>query len=222
MNAQSAVDNYKGVWDGSIGFGERPALLVIDFMKGYVTPGSALYAPGVVTAVRESGEVLEAARDAGLPVIHTIIRYHPDQLIDGGTWVRKAPVMRSMVDGNPDADICDEVLPLPSELVIRKQYASCFFGTSLAATLVSLRVDTVVMIGCSTSGCIRASAVDATQHGFRTIVIRECVGDRHPGPHEANLFDINSKYGDVIAKGEAVAHFRNHEVVSNRSRVVNR
>jgi maleamate amidohydrolase len=221
MNAQSAADNYKGVWDGRIGFGERPALLVIDFMKGYVTPGSALYAPGVVSAVQESQEVLQGARAGGIPVIHTIIRYHPDQLVDGGTWVRKAPVMRSMVDGNPEADICNEVLPLPSELVIRKQYASCFFGTSLSATLVSLRVDTVVLIGCSTSGCVRASAVDATQHGFRTIVIRECVGDRHVGPHEANLFDINSKYGDVIAKSEALAHFRNQEAVSNRGTAVN-
>src|SRR5258708_9901041 len=120
------------------------------------------------------------------------------------------------MDGNPDADICDDVLPLQSELVMRKQYASWCVGTSLAATLVSLRVDTVVFIGCSTSGCIRASAVDATQHGFRTIVIRECVGDRHSGPHEANLFDINSKYGDVIAKSEAIAHFRNHEAVLKR------
>jgi maleamate amidohydrolase len=216
VKAQSAVDNYKGVWDGSIGFGERPALLVIDFMKGYVTPRSPLYAPGVVSAVRESSEVLLAARIAGIPVIHTIIRYHPDRLIDGGTWVRKAPVMRSMVDGNSDADICNDVLPLPSELVIRKQYASCFFGTSLAATLVALQVDTAVFVGCSTSGCIRASAVDATQHGFRTIVIRECVGDRHPGPHEANLFDINCKYGDVIAKSEAIAHFRNRVAASNQ------
>jgi maleamate amidohydrolase len=207
MSEQSAADNYQGVWDGSIGFGDRAALLVIDFMKGYVTPGSALYAPGVVAAVRESREVLKAARDARTAVIHTIIRYHHG-LSDGGTWVRKAPVMRSMVDGNPDAEICDEVSPLDTELVIRKQYASCFFGTSLAATLTSQRVDTVVLIGCSTSGCIRASAVDATQHGFRTIVVRECVGDRHSGPHEANLFDINSKYGDVVAKAAAIAYFK--------------
>jgi maleamate amidohydrolase len=207
MSEQSAADNYQGVWDSSIGFGERAALLVIDFMKGYVTPGSALYAPGVVAAVRESRELLGAARDARTAIIHTIIRYHHD-LSDGGTWVRKAPVMRSMVDGNLDAEICDEVAPLDTELVIRKQYASCFFGTSLAATLTAQRVDTVVLIGCSTSGCIRASAVDATQHGFRTIVVRECVGDRHPGPHEANLFDINSKYGDVVAKAAAIAYFR--------------
>ena len=208
MTPGSAAENYKGVWDGRIGFGRRCALLVIDFMKGYTTSGSALYAPGVVSAVQESRDVLRAARETGVPIIHTIIRYHSSDFVDGGTWLRKAPVMRSMVDGNPDAEICDEVLPLESELVIRKQYASCFFGTSLAATLTAQAIDTVVMIGCSTSGCIRASAVDATQHGFRTIVLRECVGDRHPGPHEANLFDIDSKYGDVIPKAEAIAQFR--------------
>jgi maleamate amidohydrolase len=208
MSGESAADNYKGVWGGRIGFGQRPALLVIDFMKGYTTLGSALYAPGVVSAVQESRDMLQAARDAGVPVIYTIIRYHPSHFADGGTWVRKAPVMRCMVDGNPDAEICDDVLPLRSEIVIRKQYASAFFGTSVAATLIAQGVDTVVMIGCSTSGCIRASAVDATQHGFRTIVVRECVGDRHPAPHEANLFDIDSKYGDVISKADAISHFR--------------
>ncbi|MEA2944278.1 MAG: maleamate amidohydrolase [Bradyrhizobium sp.] len=208
MSSDSAADNYKGVWDGQIGFGDSPALLVIDFMKGYTTEGSPLYAPGVVRAVKESGDLLLAARQASVPILHTIIRYHASHFSDGGTWVRKAPVMRSMVDGHPDAEICDEVRPLPSEIVVRKQYASAFFGTSIAATLTALRVDTIVLIGCSTSGCIRASAVDSTQHGFRTIVVRECVGDRHPGPHEANLFDIHSKYGDVVSKDEAIAHFR--------------
>lgn len=213
MNSDSAADNYKGVWDGRIGFGDSPALLVIDFMKGYTTEGSPLYAPGVVGAVKESRDLLVEARQASVPILHTIIRYHPSDFSDGGTWVRKAPVMRSMVDGHPDAEICAEVRPLPSEIVVRKQYASAFFGTSIAATLTALRVDTIVMIGCSTSGCIRASAVDSTQHGFRTIVVRECVGDRHPGPHEANLFDIDSKYGDVVSKDEAIAHFRSRRCV---------
>jgi maleamate amidohydrolase len=206
MTDDSAAQNYKGVWDGRIGFGAAPALLVIDFMKGYTTPGSPLYAPGVVSAVQESVAIVAAARAASIPVLHTIIRYHAD-FADGGTWVRKAPVMRSMVDGNPFAEICDEVTPLPGELVIRKQYASAFFGTSLAATLTAMRVDTIVMIGCSTSGCIRASAVDSTQHGYRTIVVREAVGDRHQGPHEANLFDIDSKYGDVVGKRDVLAQF---------------
>ena len=101
-----------------------------------------------------------------------------------------------------------EVLPLANEVVITKQYASAFFGSSLAPMLHAQGIDTVVLAGCSTSGCIRATAVDAVQHGFRTIVVRECVGDRHPAPHEANLFDIDSKYGDVVSKQEAMSKFK--------------
>lgn len=206
-DGQSASDNYKGVWGNRIGFGERPALLVIDFMQGYTTEGAPLYAPGVVSAVAETVELLDAARRHGVPVVHTNIRYHPGHFADGGMWVRKAPVMKDMVEGNPLAAFCPEVTPRENEVVISKQYASAFFGTSLAPMLHAMGVDTVVLTGCSTSGCIRASAVDAVQHGFRTIVVRECVGDRHDGPHEANLFDIDSKYGDVVGKREALARF---------------
>ena len=206
-DGQSASDNYKGVWGNRIGFGERPALLVIDFMQGYTTEGAPLYAPGVVSAVAETVDLLEAARRSGIPVVHTNIRYHPGHFADGGMWVRKAPVMKDMVEGNPLAAFCPEVTPLEHEVVISKQYASAFFGTSLAPMLHAMGVDTVVLTGCSTSGCIRASAVDAVQYGFRTIVVRECVGDRHDGPHEANLFDIDSKYGDVVKKQEALAQF---------------
>ena len=119
-------------------------------------------------------------------------------------WIRKAPVLKSLVPGNPYAEFCIGVEPAEGETVIVKQYASCFFGTSLAATLTAQGVDTLIMAGCTTSGCIRATAVDAVQHGFRPIVVRECVGDRHDGPHEANLFDINAKYGDVVSKAETL------------------
>ncbi|MFN3491128.1 MAG: isochorismatase family protein, partial [Anaerolineales bacterium] len=102
-----------------------------------------------------------------------------------------------------------QLLPAESDVIIVKQYASAFFGTSLAATLTSMGIDTIILTGCSTSGCIRASAVDGMQYGFRVIVPRECVGDRHPGPHEANLFDINSKYGDVVAKSEVMTYLKN-------------
>lgn len=206
-----AVDknsNYAGVWDNRIGFGEKPALLVVDFMKGYVTEGSPLFAPGVLTAVAESVELLATARACGVPVIHTIVRYNPVSFDDGGVWIKKAPVLKCLVEGNLYAETCDEVRPIAGEVIITKNYASAFFGTSLTATLAAQRVDTVVMIGCSTSGCIRASAVDAVQHGYRPIVVRDCVGDRHPDPHEANLFDIGSKYGDVVMKNEVIAYFK--------------
>ncbi|MDC8801996.1 N-carbamoylsarcosine amidohydrolase [Halomonas pacifica] len=204
--SQEASDNYKGVWDGRIGFGKRAALLVVDFMQGYTTPGSPLFAPGVVEAVTRMPALLAAARQAGVPVIHTNILYQAPDQRDGGIWVKKAPVMRAMVPGNPYAAFCPEVVPREDELVMTKQYASAFFGTSLASTLVAMGVDTLIVTGCSTSGCIRATAVDGLQHGFRVMVVRDCVGDRHPAPHEANLFDIDSKYGDVVSLDETLGY----------------
>lgn len=202
---ESAESNYEGVWGNRIGFGQRPALLVIDFLKAYTVEGAPLYAPGVVDAVANAPALLAAARTAGIPVIHTRILYLAENCADGGMWVKKAPVMKAMVEGNVLAEFCDGVVPDKGELVIIKQYASAFFGTSLASHLHAQGIDTVIMAGCSTSGCVRASAVDAVQHGFRTIVVRDCVGDRHPDPHNANLFDIDSKYGDVVSREEAIA-----------------
>nr|WP_241964825.1 isochorismatase family protein [Tatumella ptyseos] len=129
--------------------------------------------------MRESEELLATARRCGIPVIHTQIRYHPQHQRDGGIWVKKAPVMRDMVEGNPLSAFCPEVLPFPEEVVITKQYASAFFGTALASLLVTEGIDTLIIAGCSTSGCVRASAVDALQYGYRAMVVRECVGDRH-------------------------------------------
>ena len=202
----SLDNNYKGVWDGRIGFGKTSALLVVDFMQGYTTPGSPLFAQGVVDAVANMPPLLNTARRTGTPVIHTNILYHAPDQIDGGIWVKKAPVMRAMVAGNPYAEFCPEVAPREDELVMTKQYASAFFGTSLASTLVAMGIDTLIITGCSTSGCIRATAVDGVQHGFRVMVVRDCVGDRHPAPHEANLFDIDSKYGNVIGLDETLGY----------------
>lgn len=196
--------NYATVYGNRIGFGQAPALILIDFMMGYVTEGSPLYAAGVQPAVNASVGLLEAARAAGIPVLHTIVRYNPVSFGDAGLWVRKIPALKCLVEGNPYAQTCDQVRPLPEEVVITKHYASVFFGTSLAAMLAAQRIDTVILIGCSTSGCVRASAVDAIQHGFRPIVVSDCVGDRHPDVHEANLFDINGKYGDVVMSAEVI------------------
>ena len=209
MSQQTLNDNYQGVWGNRIGFGKKPALLLVDFMQSYTTSSEPLYAPDVVKAVQEAEEVLNFARKQGVTVIHTNILYQAKDQLDGGMWVKKSPVMAAMVASNPATRFCPEVEPLSGELVITKNYASAFFGTSLASVLRTQDIDTIVIVGCSTSGCVRASAVDAVQHGFRTIVIRECVGDRHQAPHEANLFDIDSKYGDVVSKGEAMNYFQN-------------
>lgn len=195
--------NYSGVFDGRLGFGKRPAVLVIDFIRAYTTESSALYAADVVTAVAETRQLLALARQKSVPVIYTQVLYNKNGL-DGGIFVQKVPVLRKMVPGEPMAEIVPELPPTAQDIIISKQYASAFFGTSLAPMLTSLGIDTLILTGCSTSGCVRATAVDGMQHGFRVIVPRECVGDRHRSPHEANLFDINSKYGDVLSKKEVV------------------
>ena len=201
---------------GRVGFGQSPALLVIDFIKAYTTPGSPLYAaPGVPDAVRASQPLLTAARAAAIPIIFTTVVYASDGR-DGGIFVQKVPALRQLTHDSPLVAIVDELRPQPNELVIEKKYASAFFGTHLAATLTAMRVDTLIMVGCSTSGCIRASAVDGMQHGFRVIVPRECVGDRAPEPHLANLFDIDSKYGDVVSLAEVLTYLTrlSHSITS--------
>jgi maleamate amidohydrolase len=149
--------------------------------------------------------LLAAARAAGVPVIHTRVEYHPSGA-DGGWFVRKVPALRKMVAGEKLAQIDPAVAPLPEEVVLVKQYPSPFFGTPLAPMLAAMGVDTLILAGCSTSGCVRAGALDGVQHGYRVIVPQECVGDRHDGPHDANLFDINAKYGDVVRRDEVVSY----------------
>ncbi len=196
-------ENYSGVFDGRLGFGSKAAVVVVDFVKAYTSPESPLYAPAVCDAVEATAPLLEAARTKGCPVILTRVVYHPGGA-DGGVFARKVPVLRTFVASNEMTEVVDE-LPLdPSDLVLHKQYASSFFGTSLASTLTAAGVDTLIVAGCSTSGCVRATAVDGCQYGFRVIVPRECVGDRAVEPHEANLFDIDSKYGDVMGAAEVL------------------
>ena len=207
MNDQPDLQqNYRGVFDSALGFGRSPAIIVVDFIRAYTEPGSPLYAPAVVEAVNATVPLLKAARQKGIPVVYTRVLYHASGA-DGGLFVRKVPALRRMVEGEPLAEIVPELAPGPDDVVLIKQYASSFFGTSLAAMLTARGIDTLVITGCSTSGCVRATAVDAMQYGFRPIVPRECVGDRHDGPHEANLFDINAKYGDVVALKDVLGQF---------------
>lgn len=201
---EDLTTNYAGVFGTPVGLGSAPALLIIDFIKAYTTPGAPLYAPDVVEAIKATVPLLESARTAAIPVIFTRVLFHPSGM-DGGRFVEKVPALRALVEGEPLGEIAPELTPRADELVIVKNYASCFFGTSLGATLTARGCDTLLIAGCSTSGCVRATAVDGMQHGFRVVVPRECVGDRHAAPHEANLFDINAKYGDVIGRDAVIA-----------------
>ncbi|MFO0511742.1 MAG: isochorismatase family protein [Gammaproteobacteria bacterium] len=178
-------------------WGRRPALLVIDFVRAYLVPGSPLYA-GVEQARTDCVTLLQAARKAGIPVLHTRVEFQPGGR-DGGVFFRKLPALACFEAGrHPElAAFAEGLEPIAGETVITTQYASAFFGTSLASTLTARGVDTLLIAGLSTSGCVRASAVDACQHGFVPVVVREAVGDRAPGPHEANLFDLQAKYAEV-------------------------
>ena len=209
MSKESLQENYSGVFGTRIGFGQKPAVAVVDFINAYTTPGSPLYAPPVVDAVQETAELLELAREKGVLVVYTRVVYAPHGM-DGGIFLQKVPTLRNMVEGEPLAEIVPELPPASQDVVINKQYASAFFGTSLATLLTSQGVDTLILTGCSTSGCIRASAVDGMQYGFRVIVPRECVGDRRAEPHDGNLFDIDSKYGDVLPKVEVLTYLGNY------------
>jgi len=183
--------------------GRRPALIVIDFVGAYLVPGSPLYA-GVEAARDAARELLLAARAAGIPVLHTNVSYQRGGR-DGGVFFRKLPALACFEAGaHPElAAFAAGLEPADGETVITKQYASAFFGTSLASTLTALGVDTLLIAGVSTSGCIRASALDACQHGFIPLVVRDAVGDRHSAPHEANLFDLQAKYAEVVSLGQA-------------------
>ncbi len=181
---------------GRLSWGRRPALLIVDFCMAYLDPASPLYA-GVETARDSAARLLSAARAARIPVLHSVVRFQPGGA-DGGVFYRKVPALKAFDAGSPMACPPTMLAPQPGEIVVTKQYASAFFGTSLASTLTSLGVDTLVVAGVSTSGCVRATAVDACQHGFVTFVCRDAVGDRDPRPHEANLFDLQAKYAEVV------------------------
>lgn len=193
-------------FSGRLGWGERPVVVVIDLCRAYVDPASPLYA-GVEAAVASTGRLVDAAREAGVPVVWTRVEYEPGGA-DGGVFFEKVGALASFVRGNPLGDFLDDVRPAEGERVVTKQYPSAFFGTGLAEDLHAEGIDTVVLCGLSTSGCVRASCVDAVSYRFRPIVVADACGDRDVRPHEANLFDMGAKYADVVSEDDAVAHLR--------------
>lgn len=193
---QDLEKNYLGAFDGSLGFGARPALILVDFVQAYFDRNSPLYA-GVEDALSSALRIRAAARKAGVPVFYTNVVYREGGA-DGGVFYRKVPALEVFVQGNPLGGWPEGLEPAEDETVISKQYPSAFFGTSLDATLTSSGIDTLIITGLTTSGCIRATCVDAVSYGFIPIVVGDACGDRHASPHEANLFDMNAKYADVV------------------------
>lgn len=189
---------------GQLRPGRRPAVLAIDLMRAYFDRSSPLCLPSR-DCLGSAANILAAARSSGVPVIHTRVEYAKNGS-DGGIFVRKVDALRHLYGGGPMSELMPEVAPSEDELVITKQYASAFFGTSLTSTLVSQGVDTVVLVGVSTSGCVRATGVDAMQHGFIPFVVRDAVADRTRQTHEANLFDLQAKYAEVVDEKAALAY----------------
>lgn len=188
-------------------FGRRPALVLVDFVRAYFEPGAQLYM-GQDDCLHSAARILAAARKAGILVVHTEVSF-AEGGTDGGHFFKKVGALKHFVGRSHLGEIMPEVQPLPSEVVITKQYASAFFGTSLSSTLSSHAIDTLIITGVSTSGCIRATVVDTIQHGFIPVVPREAVGDRNDAPHQANLFDIEQKYGEVVSESEVISYLSN-------------
>jgi maleamate amidohydrolase len=188
----------------SVTLGTRPAVLVVDFSRGFTDPESTMGSE-LTREVEATNRLLAAAREREIPVIFTTIGFEPN-LKDGSLWLEKAPGLGELIIGSKWVEIDPRLERRDEETVILKKGASAFFGTNLPSILVSHGVDTIVMCGATTSGCIRATAVDLLQYGYPTLVPRECVGDRAQAPHEANLVDIQAKYADVVSIEDALAY----------------
>jgi nicotinamidase-related amidase len=195
------------------GAGKRPALIVVDLNRGFTDPASPLHCDAH-GAVRATARLLAAARQARCPIAFTTIEYDESARRVAKAFIDKVPSLLTLAPGTPWPQIDERIAPEPGEPVLLKLFASAFFGTPLAPMLAASRCDTVVVTGASTSGCVRATAVDGMQYGYRVVVPREAVADRAAGPHEATLFDIDAKYGDVLSTEETIELLLSAEFVS--------
>ena len=192
-------------FSGRVGWGTKPAVLVIDLVRAYTDPAGPFGLPDSAGAVAATRALVDAARAHGHPVVWTVVRYAPG-LEDGGLFVHKVPALACFVADAPGGWGELTLSPEAGEPVVVKQYASAFFGTSLASTLHAAGVDTVVVAGVSTSGCVRATAMDALNSGFRPQVVRDACADRTAAIHKSNLADLDAKYADVVDLAEALTH----------------
>ena len=204
---QETAEDYrrKGFMNRS-GYGTKPALLVVDFIYGFTDPTTPL-GGDFSKELAVTADLLETFRAAQLPIVYTTIAYEPG-FEDGGVFVKKVPSLKILEVGSKMVEVDNRIRPRPDEYVALKKYASAFFDTDVDAYLKARSVDTIIMTGCTTSGCIRASAIDSMQYGYLTVVVEEGVGDRAQGPHDANLFDIDAKYGDVVSVDEVNSYMK--------------
>lgn len=189
----------------SIGFGQRPAVVVVDFQRAFLDEAFPLgQSLRIHEAARQTRELLMVAREKGIPIFYTVVAYREDGS-DLGWW--KADLSWITL-GSAAAEVSPMLDPQPNEPVIVKKAPSAFFGTELLNMLLTKQIDTVIVTGCVTSGCIRATIIDSFSYGLRTIVPEECVGDHTEEQHRANLFDVHQRYADVMPKVDVLAHLR--------------
>ncbi|MBV8534768.1 MAG: isochorismatase family protein [Alphaproteobacteria bacterium] len=211
MNDRSAGDDLRFFQQRGfcqeMGFGEAPALVVIDIMRAFTDPSLPLGA-NLDREVDQINLLLDAAHEADIPVFYSVCSYDEADCRDSGIWGKKISGVFTLKAGSQDVELDPRLRRAPTDAVFIKKYASCFFGTDLTSRLQARRVDTLILTGCTTSGCVRATAVDAIQSGFRPIVVREAVGDRSRAAHEQSLFDMQAKYADVLGVNEVIAKVR--------------
>ncbi len=208
MDDQQATRDFyheRGIGERA-GGGSRPALLVVDVTRGFTDPAAPLGSD--LSQQIEAIQALQTAlREHDLPVYYTANLYDPDDP-GGAQFAAKVPALASLQPGTSAVEVDPRIAPRPGERVVEKKLPSAFFGTDLAEDLRRQGVDTLIVTGCSTSGCIRASVCDSMSHGFRTLVVEEAIGDRAAGPHAANVFDMDTKLADVIPLADALAYLR--------------
>ena len=201
----SDLDVYKKQGFGNrSGFGNKPALVVVDFVNGFNDP-TAFGGGNIPEAIAHTAKLLAACRKHGVPIAYTRVVYAADGS-DAGVFCLKAPSLLKLTETSPLSQIVAELAPVPGEYILRKTQPSAFFGTNFTNWLISKGVDTLLVTGCTTSGCVRATVIDSMSSNFRTIVVKDGVGDRALGPHEANLFDMEQKYADLLTTAEIIAH----------------
>jgi nicotinamidase-related amidase len=205
MSGENVEDIYsRARLGGSLILGKKPAIIVVDFCYAFTDPESVTGAD-FTSEIEATKQLLTAARSHGLPVFFTSQGFEA-HCKDTAVWVQKSPALAGMQVGTRWVQIDERLEVRDDEPVIVKKGVSALFATNIVSMLTAQRVDTVIVAGATTSGCVRATVVDLLQYGFPTLVPRECVGDRAQGPHEANLFDMQAKYADVVGLDEALAY----------------